>query len=127
MERNWNRLRSLSERSGSFFRVTVETEPQKEATQAQHKLFKRICKMVEEDTGQDFQSVYKEFLKLTPMKTVQTLFGELAERNMKFDEMTAREVQIFLEQVLVHANEIMGCNYVLYYDDKLGTLLTREK
>jgi len=127
MERQWNRLKRFNLESGSYFHIKIVVDPEKDSTEKQRKLFDRICFMVEEDTGQDFASVRKEFLKLTPEVTEKTLLGELFLKNKALDELSTKEFQDFLEKVLQQANEIMGCKYNLHHDEKFGTLLTREE
>lgn len=125
MERLWNRVTGFYGNSGSYFKITIG-ELEKQSTQGQHNLFKRVCVMVSKDTGNDYHVVEKEFLKLTPFVNKDSLFGIIEERNKRLEELNTKEFQEFLENILLMANDIMGCNLKMYHDEKLGTIITTE-
>lgn len=126
MTKKWNRVLSFYERTGSYFKLSI-SELEKQTTEGQIKLFKRIVLMVCEDTGNEYKDVQKEFLKLTPMTVTASLFGNIEERNKKLDELTTKEFQVFLEKVLVTANDIMNSNIKMISSEEFGTIITIEQ
>ena len=125
MEALWNRHVDFYTKSGSFFKLTIENVS-KSVTDGQVSLFKRICIMVSEDTGNDYKVVWDEFLKLTPLVEKRTLL-EVVEKNKQLQDMNTTEFQLFLEKVLVMANDIMGCNLQMHVDERIGTIITLGK
>lgn len=125
MTKKWGRVQSFYERTGTYFKINVE-ELEKQTTEGQVRLFKRIVLMVCEDTGNDYNTVQKEFLKLTPYKESLSLFGEIKERNKTLEEITTKEFQKFLEDVIVYANDIMGTKITMHHDKNLGTVILTE-
>lgn len=125
MERNWDRVREFYSRTGTYFKISI-SEAEKSSTEAQHRLFKRMCMIVSQSTGQDYHQVEREFLKLAPTKDVEGLFGPAPERRLSLNELTTGQFRDFLERVLIEINDITGSDYILYHDERLGTVFTKR-
>ena len=114
-------------RTGIYFRFSL-MDNDSQVSGGQERLFKKLCVMASEDTGNDYKVVYDSFLHHhSPRIETEGLFGKEYTRRKKFSEFTNKDFNNFINGCILDANETMRTKLVLYQDDKLGTILTTEK
>lgn len=127
MERNYQEMIRFYKNTGTYFRFKL-VDVEKISTENQHKLFTRICMMVVAQTGQDYSSVKNDFLKeCSIIVEVVGLFGKTPQRRKTIEELTVKEFQQFLENVIVRCNSFHGMQLEMYAKEGIGTVLTTRR
>lgn len=115
--------------TGAYFSLSVN-DINKTSTEAQHKLFFRICGMVAEESGHEFIEI-RDFMYESCLPVMETgdndIFGDAIIERRGLSMLDIKEFNIFLEKVIVIANSNFDMGLELHASEEFGTIIKTKE
>lgn len=126
-ERRFNNFKNFYIANGEYFKLNIN-DLEKQSTEAQHKLYFRICHMVAEHNQDEFMDVRRDFEKaLLPKVDTgnMNLLGEPIMEKLKFQDLNIKQYNIFLENVINTCNDMFGMGLEIHTNEDFKTIVKK--